>query len=155
MSNIFNEINWFMNLWQPDHSAEDAIFDLMVKDIKQKTKEESPQKAMTADDFFSEVKKSKDKTHQEQIEYRNKKRWSEETLTEKVQSALKESAEQGVRYIMIKCDDDTVAKVNFKPVKYYLNSLGFNTKNLRVDSASMGYFGVCWYIEGPLYKCQD
>lgn len=155
MSKIFDEINWFMNLWQPDHSAEDAIFDLMVKDIKQKTKEESPQKAMTADDFFSEVQNSKDKLLQEQIEYRNKKRWSEETLVKKAQDALKESAEQGVRYIMIKCDDDTVAKVNFKPVKYYLNSLGFNTKNLRVDSASMGYFGVCWYIEGPLYKCQD
>lgn len=155
MSKIFDEINWFMNLWQPDHSAEDALFDLMVKDIKCKSKDQSPQKAMNANDFFSEVEKSKDKSLQEQIEYRNKKRWSEETLAKKVQSALEEAAKQGVRYIMIKCDDNMVAEVNFEPVKEYLNSLGFDANNLRVDSMLSGYFGIYWYIEGFLYQCQD
>lgn len=156
MSNFLDEISWFMNLWKPDHRAEDAVFDLMVKDIQQNLKEqkESPQETLTADNFFDKIKKSKDRLRQEQIEYRDKRRWDKETLEKKVQDALKESASQGSNYIMIECDDSTTGDVNLKKVKDYLYSLGFNASNLRVDSLT-GCFGCYWYIKGHLSKCVD
>lgn len=154
MGKILDELIWWMNAFQPDHSAEDAMSDFMAKDIEQKLKEESPQETITADNFFDKIKKSKDKLRQEQIEYRNKRRWDKETLEKKVQDALKESASQGSNYIMIECDDSTTGDVNLKKVKDYLCSLGFNASNLRVDSLT-GCFGCYWYIKGHLSKCVD
>lgn len=152
MGKILDELIWWMNAFQPDHSAEDAMSDFMAKDIEQKLKEESPQETITADNFFDKIKKSKDKLRQEQTEYRNKRRWDKETLEKKVQDALKESASQGSNYIMIECDDFTTGDVNLKKVKDYLYSLGFNASNLRVGSLT-GCFGCYWYIKGHLTKC--
>ena len=36
MGKILDNIIWWMNAFQPDHRAEDAVFDLMVEDIQQK-----------------------------------------------------------------------------------------------------------------------
>ena len=147
MSNFLDEISWFMNLWKPDHRAEDAVFDLMVEDIQQKLKEQEkpPQKILNADNFFSEIERSKEEQY-------NKAGWSEDTLVKKVQSALEEAAAQGSNYIMIECDNCDIGEANLKPVKDYLNSLGFNTKNLDVDYIS-GVFNYSWYIKGFLQKC--
>lgn len=152
MGKILDELTWWMNAFQPDHSAEDTVFDFMAKDIEQKLKEESPQKTITADNFFDKIKKSKDKLRQEQTEYRNKRRWDKDTLEKKVQDALEESASRGSNYIMIECDDSTTGDVNLKKVKDYLCSLGFNASSLRVDSLT-GCFGCYWYIKGHLTKC--
>lgn len=147
MSNFFDDANWLVSLFKPDRKEGDTVSTLAAKDTQRKLNEEqqSPQKILTADNFFSEVERSKEEQY-------NKAGWSEETLVKKVQSALEEAAAQGSNYIMIECDNCDIGEANLKPVKDYLNSLGFNTKNLDVDYIS-GVFSYSWYIKGFLQKC--
>ena len=149
MSNFFDDAVWIVSLFKPDRKKGDTASNLAVKDTQRKLNEEqqSPQKILTADDFFSEIMKSKE-------EHYNKTRWSEETLIKKVQSALEEAAAQGSNYIMIECDNYDISKANLKPVKDYLNSLGFNTSNLEANCIS-GSFDYYWYIKGYLRKCRN
>lgn len=152
MSNFLDKISWFMNLWEPDHRAEDAVFDLMVEDIQQKLKEqeEPPQKILTADDFFTKVKESKSQQEKKEQEHYNQCRWDKKTLDKKVQNALQESAKQGFNYIMIKCGNWTVASANINSIKNYLSFLGFNTEALEI-----GFVGHRWYVKGFLRKCRN
>lgn len=154
MSNFLDEISWFMNLWKPDHRAEDAVFDLMVKDIQQNLKEqkESPQETLTADNFFAEVQNSQEKANQKYLESRKKKLWDKKTLIKNVQDALKEAVNSGSNYIMIECDCRDTAEINLMPVKEYLTSLGFNANSLVSDTVT-GALGHYWYIKGHLRKC--
>lgn len=154
MGKILDNIIWWMNAFQSDHRAEDAVFDLMVEDIQQKLKEqeEPPQETLTADNFFAEVQNSQEKANQKYLESRKKKLWDKKTLIKNVQDALKEAVNSGSNYIMIECDCRDTAEINLMPVKEYLTSLGFNANSLVSDTVT-GALGYYWYIKGHLSKC--